>query len=160
MQIRTYAAGIGSVVMALAIAGTRLDATPAQPRTDSMTLEAEAAVLHPDRVEIVQQSTFPSNRGVSLRPGVTTNVGAPETQPDLVFNVRAPRAGRNYQVLLAGLAPGNWTVRGQDGKLRFNARVEADKNTALAVAPGGSYTVRPETIPATFHSPAPSLRKD
>ena len=61
-----------------------------------MKLEAEEARLHPDRVEIVEQSTFPSNRGVSLRPGVTTNVGSPETQPDLVFNVRAPQAGRYW----------------------------------------------------------------
>ena len=69
-------------------------------------------------------------------------------------------AGRNYQLLLAGLAPGYWTIRGQDGKFRFNARVEADKNTALAVIPGGSCTVQPETIPGASYSPAPSLKRD
>jgi len=59
-------------------------------------------------------------------------------------------AGRDYQVLLTGLAPGNWTIRGQDGRHRFNVRAEAGKNTALAVAPGGSHTVQPETIPGAL----------
>jgi heparin/heparan-sulfate lyase len=56
-------------------------------------------------------------------------------------------AGRNYQLLLAGLAPGNWSIRGQDGKFQTNVRVETGKNTAFVVAPGGGFTVQPETIP-------------
>jgi hypothetical protein len=64
------------------------------------------------------------------------------------FPVNIP-AGRKYQVLLAGLAPGHWSIRGLDGKFRFNARVEAGKNTAFFAAPGGSFTVLPETIPGS-----------
>jgi len=96
MQTRMHVVGIGSVVMVLAIVETRLVAAPARARADSMRLEAEAARLHPDRAEIVQQSTFPSKRGASLRAGVTTNVGSPETQPDLVFKGQTPRAGRYW----------------------------------------------------------------
>jgi heparin/heparan-sulfate lyase len=96
MQTRIYIVGIASVVMALTIAETRLDAATARARADSITLEAEEAWLDPDRAEIVQQSTFPSKRGVSLKAGATTNVGSPETQPDLVFKAKAPRAGRYW----------------------------------------------------------------
>lgn len=96
MQTRTQWAAIGFVVVLLAAAGTRLDAAPARARAESLRLEAEEASLDANRVEIVQQDTFPSKRGVSLRAGVTTNVGSPETQPDLVFKVRSPRAGRHW----------------------------------------------------------------
>lgn len=61
-----------------------------------LTLEAEAARLNPERVEIVAQDTFPSRKGVSLKDGLASNVGAPETQPDLVFNVKAPQPGRYW----------------------------------------------------------------
>jgi heparin/heparan-sulfate lyase len=91
-----HVVGIGSLVVVLAVAGARLDAAPARARGDSIKLEAEEASLHPDRAEIVQQTTFPSKRGVSLREGVSTNVGSPETQPDLVFKAKAPRAGRYW----------------------------------------------------------------
>lgn len=96
MALRSYTVGIGVLVMVLALAENLLSAAPVRTRTDSIRLEAEEARLDPDRVEIVEQSTFPSHRGVSLRAGVSTHVGAPETPPDLVFNVRAPRAGRYW----------------------------------------------------------------
>ena len=91
-----YLTGIGSVVLVLTIAGARLDAAPARTQAGSMKLEAEAGRLHPERAEIVEQTTFPSKRGVSLKAGVTTNVGSPETQPDLVFEAKVPRAGRYW----------------------------------------------------------------
>jgi heparin/heparan-sulfate lyase len=91
-----YLVGIGLVILVLVIAGARLDAAPARTQTGPMTLEAEAARLYPDRVEIVQQSTFPSKQGVSLKAGVTMHVGPPETQPDLVFKARVPQAGRYW----------------------------------------------------------------
>lgn len=137
MEIRIYAAGIGSLVMVFAIAEGRLDAAPARARADSMNLEAEEARLHPGRVEIVEQSTFPSNRGVSLRPGVTTNVGAPETQPDLVFNVRAPRAGRYWiHTHAATDAKGTEAMRRATGKtasLRLMISVDDSRPTKRVV---------------------------
>ena len=96
MQTRTYLAGIGAAVLIVTIAGARLDAAPARTPAGPMTLEAERARLDPDRAEIVEQSTFPSKRGVSLKAGVSTNVGAPETQPDLVFEAKTARAGRYW----------------------------------------------------------------
>lgn len=78
------------------LAGVRLDAAPARAQADSIKLEAEAAGLDPERAEIVEQSTFPSKQGVSLKAGVTTHVGSPETQPDLVFKAKVPQAGRYW----------------------------------------------------------------
>ena len=51
------------------------------------------------------------------------------------------------QLLLAGLAPGRWSIRGEDGQAQFNTRVEAGRNTAFFVVPSGRYTARPEAIP-------------
>ena len=67
-------------------------------------------------------------------------------------------ADESCQLLLAGLAPGAWSIRGQDGKVRFNTRVEANRNTAFFVVPGGVYTVQPEAIPgATEFQAAPDF---
>lgn len=95
-----YWAGIGST-LALAVFGTRLGATSAAPAAapaagSPITLEAEAARLHPERAEIVAQDTFPSAKGVSLKPGAATHVGAPETPPDLVFTMQTPQPGRYW----------------------------------------------------------------
>ena len=51
------------------------------------------------------------------------------------------------QLLLVGLTPGDWSIRDREGTVRFNARVEAVRNTAFFVVPGGRYTVQPEAIP-------------
>ncbi len=77
---------------------------------------------------------------------------------DQPFDVRVP-TDRNYHVLLTGLAPTTWSVSTRDGKVRFNARVEPGKNTAVGVAPGGDLVVRPEAIPdaPAFQAP-PEVR--
>ena len=51
------------------------------------------------------------------------------------------------QLLVAGLAPGTWSIRGQDGKVEYNTQVDERRNTAFFVVPGGTYTIRPEAIP-------------
>lgn len=56
-------------------------------------------------------------------------------------------AGESRQLLLAGLAPGDWSIRDRDGIVRYNARVDAHRNTAFFVVPGGKYTVQPGAIP-------------
>ena len=60
----------------------------------------------------------------------------------------------NYQLLLTGLAPGVWSIRDGDGRVQFNSRVDANRNTAFFVVPGGAYTVQPEAIPGApeFHA--------
>jgi heparin/heparan-sulfate lyase len=62
------------------------------------------------------------------------------------FTVDVPPGG-SRQLLLAGLAPGYWSIRDRDNRLQFNAQVEAGKNTAFFVVPGGRFTVQPEAIP-------------
>ncbi len=59
-----------------------------------VVLQAEDAVIDPDRTEVVAQSSFTSKKGVALKAGVATSVGSPGAEPDLVFKVRAARAGR------------------------------------------------------------------
>jgi len=54
------------------------------------------------------------------------------------------------EALLTGLAPGAWSIRSQDGKVQFNARVDANRNTAFFVVPGGEYRVQPEAIPGAI----------
>lgn len=56
-------------------------------------------------------------------------------------------AGESRQLLLAGLAPGDWSIRDGDGNVRYNARVDDRRNTAFFVVPGGKYTVQPRAIP-------------
>ncbi|MDP6779472.1 MAG: hypothetical protein QGI83_22145, partial [Candidatus Latescibacteria bacterium] len=58
------------------------------------TLQAEAAGIDPGRAEVVEQNTFDSGEGVSLKDGVAANVGSLDAEPDLVFRVRASEAGR------------------------------------------------------------------
>ena len=60
----------------------------------SVIMQAETAGIDPGRAEIVTQSSFPSEKGVSLRAGVAAHVGSSGAGPDLVFRVRASRAGR------------------------------------------------------------------
>lgn len=59
------------------------------------------------------------------------------------------------QLLLAGLAPGDWSIRGRDGNVRYNARVDDRRNTAFFVVPGGKYTVQPRAIPGAGEFQAP-----
>ena len=74
---------------ASAHAGARIFALEGQ-----VVLQAEDAVIDPGRAEIVTQSSFASEKGVALKADMATNVGSPGAEPDLVFKVRAARAGR------------------------------------------------------------------
>ncbi len=101
MRTRQYVSGIGAIVFALimvwrldAAAASRMQAAPASG--GSSVLEAEAAQLNRDRVEVVDQDTFPSKRGVALKRDLTTNVDLPDNKPDMVFKVRTRQAGRYW----------------------------------------------------------------
>lgn len=63
---------------------------------------------------------------------------------EAAFAIEVP-PGDNRQLLLAGLAPGTWSIAG--GQTACNVRVEAGKHTAFAVVPGGSYRIAPQAIP-------------
>ena len=79
-----------------------------------------------------------SRKGKHLTQALQVNVGADVS----------------CQLLLAGLAPGVWSIRDRNGRVRFNSRVDANRNTAFFVVPGGAYTVRPEAISGApeFHA--------
>ena len=62
--------------------------------TGTVVVQPEAAGIDPRRAEIVDQSGFSGEKGVSLMSGVDTNVDSPGAGPDLVFRVRASSAGR------------------------------------------------------------------
>ena len=101
MKTTRYLIGMSFLVLALALVWPLHAATPpkkpAAPASDRpLLLEAEAAELDPDRVEVVTQDTFPGGKGVALKNGVTTNVGKPDGKPDLVFRVKTPQAGRYW----------------------------------------------------------------
>ena len=57
-------------------------------------MQAESARLDPGRAEIVRQDSFAGKKGVSLKEGVASNVGKPDTPADLVFTVWADSPGR------------------------------------------------------------------
>jgi heparin/heparan-sulfate lyase len=51
-------------------------------------------------------------------------------------------AGKDQLLLVAGLAPGRWSITDRAGKVRLHTRVEAGRNTAFWRVPGGSYRIR------------------
>lgn len=57
-------------------------------------LEAEDAQLHPARTEIVAQDSFGGKKGVALKQGLKASSEDATAEPDLVFTVCAPQAGR------------------------------------------------------------------
>lgn len=56
--------------------------------------EAEDAQLHPARTEIVAQDSFGGKKGVALKQGLKASFDDAGAEPDLVFTVRVPQAGR------------------------------------------------------------------
>ena len=60
----------------------------------SAVLQAEDGRLNMARVEVVDQSSFKSGKGVSLKAGLPATVDSPDAPPDLVFRVRAAEPRR------------------------------------------------------------------
>lgn len=60
---------------------------------------------------------------------------------DQKFEITVPKDSKNYQVILNGLAAGNWMVKGPNAKSSFSLKVEAGKNTTFFSAKGGVYNV-------------------
>ncbi len=137
----------GSVVLAVAFAGMGQE-SPAAPAPGPITLEAEAARLNPDRAEVVEQESFPSKRGVSLKKSVASNVGSPDSVPDLVFQAKTAQAGRYWiRTHAATDARGTEAMRqaaGKQASLRLMISVDGSRPTARVVfvpwSPPGSCT--------------------
>lgn len=64
---------------------------------------------------------------------------------DRNFILKIP-AGGEYQVLLAGMKQGNWSVQSKDDRMKFNTYVEEGKNTIFFLASSGEYLVTPGRI--------------
>src|SRR5690606_13941213 len=58
------------------------------------------------------------------------------------FTLDVPSKGK-YQVVLAGMKAGDWNVKAENGKVKFNAKVEEGKNTIFFQAGKGKYLVSP-----------------
>lgn len=133
MQIGAFVAGIITGVLAMAFTGLPADAEPAGP----ITLEAEMARYNPGRTEVVIQDSFRSKHGVSLKGDVVSNVGAPDTVPDLVFSVKAPQPGRYWiRTHAATDARGAEVMRKATGKgasLRLMLSVDGSRPTRRIV---------------------------
>lgn len=71
--------------------------------SEKILLQAEDAALHPERAEIVEQSSFKSGKGASLKPGVNSAVDIADAAPDLVFRVQPAAAGRFVMVTHAAV---------------------------------------------------------
>lgn len=127
---------LACLVLAGALGRWPQDAAAAAPG-GPVTLEAEAAEVNAERAEAVEQDTFPSKRGVSLKPGVTSNVGQPDAAPDLVFRVRAPQAGRYWlRTHAATDARGTEAMRAASGKsasLRLMVSLDGSRPTRRVV---------------------------
>ena len=59
---------------------------------------------------------------------------------DKDFTLKIPKDGK-YQVVLAGMKPGDWYIKSKNGKIKFNVTVKASKNTIFFLAGGGEYFI-------------------
>ena len=125
--------------------GHRVMFSPAREQADDLFLTVMSISDEQAPELLVEFATLPEAFVLTLadRVVVLSRTGKLLTQT-LQVDVRA---SDSCQLLLTGLAPGAWSIRGQDGKIQFNTRVGAERNTAFFVVPGGTYTVQPEAIP-------------
>lgn len=138
MRTGRFVAGAGLVVLTMAVVEWRPEAAAAPPKAAGpITFEAEAAQINASRAEIAEQDTFPSKRGVSLKNGVTCNVGSPDTEPDLVFQAKTSQAGRYWIHTHAAVdADGAEAMRRATGKtasLRLMISVDGSRPTSRVV---------------------------
>jgi hypothetical protein len=83
-----------AAVTALCLATVHAEDPPMIAFTNSITIQAEAAVLDHDRVRVVNRESLGGGKGVSLRPECPSRVGEADAAPDLSVTVKAATAGR------------------------------------------------------------------
>ena len=137
--LKTLAASVLAAVLMAISPMTPLASEPTDVFTiqGSAVMQAEAASINPARAEVVGQNSFTGLEGVSLRAGLSTNVGAPGSDPDLVFKVQASESGR-YLIRTHAATDASGTEamrRAQDkhGSLRLMIAVGANRPTARVV---------------------------
>ena len=141
-------------LLVLARVNTTLAADP------KIVLQAAEATFSPLRVEIVAQDSFLGKKGVALKTGQNPSTETRTAEPDLVFHVRVPVAGRYTLVthsatddsgaaLMRTAASKFESLYAQiqiSGQPVLNAEVEGEKNTLIFMAQGGCYKVTPQTL--------------
>lgn len=121
---------------------------PTLPAAGPDRFEAESARANLERVLILDQDTFPSRRGAALKTGLATNAGAPQSAPDLVFAVKAPKAGRywirSHAAVDAQTAEAMRKASSKNASLRLMIAVGGSRPTSRVVfvpwSPPGSCT--------------------
>ena len=116
---------LSSAILALAIGGAGAAAAQPSEAWDArrrVTLEAETARVAADRVEVADQKNFSGGRGVALKPGAASHLDSPKSEPDLVFSIQAPEAGRYW--------------------IHTHAAVNADGEKAMRAAAGKTGSLR------------------
>src|SRR5690606_14948563 len=61
------------------------------------------------------------------------------------FEISIPKGKTAYQIVLNGLADGNWYVKGSSTRKNFNVEVLPGKNTVFFTAKAGNYKIGPGT---------------
>ncbi len=61
------------------------------------------------------------------------------------FEISIPKGKTTYQIVLNGLADGNWYVKGSSTRKNFNVEVLPGKNTVFFTAKAGNYKISPDT---------------
>lgn len=94
----------------------------------SDVFEAEEARLDPARAEIVVQESFSGKKGVALKDGVKASPEDTSLEPDLVFTVRVPKAGRySFTTVAAVDTVGAEKMRKAKSKFEsFFAQIQVD----------------------------------
>ncbi len=57
-------------------------------------MDALTAKLNPRSAEIVSDERLSDHKGIALKPGVTATVNENTADPDIIFDIKAPKAGR------------------------------------------------------------------
>jgi heparin/heparan-sulfate lyase len=92
----------------------------ATPPGFPILLEAEAARLAAARVEVVAQDSFRGKQGVALKSGTPSAVDTRGAEPDLVFTVSVPAAGR-YSLTTHAATDAAGTAQMRQAKSKFES---------------------------------------
>ena len=86
---------IGILLNCITIPAISQVKTVAQPTENKMfRIDAATAKINNQSTEMVADKRLSNNKGMVLKPGVPAAIDSGRTKPDIIFNVRAPKAGR------------------------------------------------------------------
>lgn len=57
-------------------------------------LDASSARINTKSTEVVEDNRLSSKKGITLKPGIPAGIDGTRTEPDIVFDVKLPKAGR------------------------------------------------------------------